>query len=167
MLETHDPDWRAKWDRAHAMMRELEVRDWSSLTADDRDRLDKLRRLLPVAYDAGHRTANEYIRFQLSLTLKETDELGIWAWLPNLPDHADIDAARAGVAEVVAYIETVKHRRETFAVCRRAGIKPGYVRPLPKLPWRTRWAMLRFRLGRSGRTRVSRSSSLFLKPRKS
>lgn len=153
MLETHDPDWQTKWDRAHAMMRELEVRDWSSLTADDRDRLDKLRRLLPVAFDASHRTANEYIDLHLSLTLKEADQFGIWAWLPRLPDDADIDATRAAVAEVNAYVDTVKHRRETFAHCRRAGIKPRYVRPLPKLSWRTRWAMLRFRLGRARRLR--------------
>lgn len=162
MLETHDPKWAEKWDQAHTMVRELEGRQrWFGLAARDRDRLDKLRRLLPVAYNASHRTANEYIRFQLSLTLKEADQLGIWAWLPTLPDRAGIDAARAAVAEVVTYIETVKHRRETFAVCHRAGINPEYVRPLPNLPWHTRWAMLRFRLGRSGRTRVSRSRPSF------
>lgn len=153
MLETHDPKWAEKWDRAHAMMRELEVRDWISLSADERDQLDKLRRLLPVAYDAGHRTANDYIRFQLSLTLKEADQLSIWAWLPSLPDYAGVDAARAAIAEVVTYIETVKHRRETFAICRRAGMTPTFVRPLPKLGWRTRLAMLRFRLDREWRCR--------------
>lgn len=152
MLETNDPKWAEKWDRAHAMMRELEVRDWWSLSADERDQLDKLRRLLPFAYDAGHRTANDYIRFQLSLTLKEVDELGIWAWLPTLPKHAGIDAARAAISEVVTYIETVKHRRETLAACRRAGVTPTHVQPLPKLTWRTRVAMLRYRLnGPSGR----------------
>ena len=153
MLETYDPDWQTKWERAHAMMRELEVRDWFALSADDRDRLDKLRRLLPVAFDASHRTANEYIDLHLSLTLKEADQLGIWAWLPRLPDSADIDATRAAVREVNTYVDTVKHRRETFAICRRAGMKPHYFRPLPKLAWRTRWAMLCFRLGRAGRLR--------------
>lgn len=153
MLETHDPKWAEKWDRAHGMMRELEARDWSSLTPDERDQLDKLRRLLPVAYDASHRTANDYIRFQLSLTLKEADQLGIWAWLPTLPDHAGIDAARTAISEVVAYIDTVKHRRETFAACRRAGMTPAYIRPLPQVTWRTRLAMLRFRLGRERRCR--------------
>jgi len=153
VLETYDPDWEAKWDRAHAMMRELEVKDWSSLTAEDHDRLDKLRRLLPVVFDASHRTANDYIRFHLSLTLKEADQLGIWAWLPVLPDDADIDRTRAAIAEVARYIETVKHRRKTFEICRRVGMKPQDVRPLPELTWRTRWAMLRFRLGRSARLR--------------
>lgn len=153
VLETYDPDWEAKWDRAHAMMRELEVKDWSSLTAEDRDRLDKLRRLLPVVFDASHRTAKEYIRFHLSLTLKEADQLGIWAWMPVLADDADIDMARTAISEVSRYIETVKQRRSTFEMCRRAGIKPQYVRPLPKLTWQTRWAMLRFRLGRSTRGR--------------
>jgi hypothetical protein len=153
VLETYDPDWEAKWDRAHAMMRELEVKDWSSLTAEDHDRLDKLRRLLPVVFDASHRTANAYIRFHLSLTLKEADQLGIWAWLPVLPDDADIDRTRAAIAEVASYIDTVKHRRTTFEMCRRAGMKPQYVRPLPELTWQTRWAMLRFRLGRSARLR--------------
>lgn len=151
MLETHDPDWQTKWDRAHTMMRELEVRDWSSLTADDRDRLDKLRRLLPVAFDASHRTANEYIDLHLSLTLKEADQLGIWAWLPRLPDDADIDATRAAVREVNAYVETVKRRRDLLAACRRAGVKPQLVPDLPKLGWRTRLAMLQFRLGRARR----------------
>lgn len=152
MLETYDPKWPEKWERAQAIMRELEIRE-SSLTADERDQLNKLRLLLPVVYDAGHRTANDYIRFQLSLTLKEADQLGIWAWLPSLPDHAGIDAARAAISEVVTYIDTVKHRRETFAICRRADMTPTYVRPLPKLTWRTRLAMLRFRLGREWRCR--------------
>lgn len=153
VLETYDPDWEAKWDRAYAMMRELEVKDWSSLTAEDHDRLDKLRRSLPVIFDASHRTANDYIRFHLSLTLKEADQLGIWAWLPVLPDDADIDRTRAAIADVTRYIDTVKHRRKTFEMCRQAGMKPQYVRPLPKLAWQTRWAMLRFRLGRSARLR--------------
>jgi hypothetical protein len=56
VLETYDPDWEAKWDRAHAMICELEATDWFSLTDADHDRLDKLRRLLPVVYDASHRT---------------------------------------------------------------------------------------------------------------
>ena len=152
VLETYDPDWEVKWDRAHAMMRELEVREWSSLTAEDRDQLDKLRRLLPVVFDASHRTANEYIRFHLSLTLKEADQLGIWAWMPTLPDDADIDMTRAAIADVANYINTVKDRRKAAEICRRAGIKPQYVRPLPRLSWHTRWAMLRFRLGRSSRS---------------
>lgn len=152
VLETYDPDWEAKWDRAYAMMRELEVRDWSSLTAEEREQLDKLRRSLPVIFDASHRTANEYIRFHLSLTLKEADQLGIWAWMPVLPDDADIDMTRAAIADVASYIETVKHRRQTFEMCRRVGMKPQYVRPLPELTWRTRWEMLRFRLGRSSRS---------------
>ena len=148
VLETYDPQWQTKWDRAHKMMHELEAREWSSLAVDDRDRLDGLRRLLPVIFDARHRTANHYIRFHLSLTLKEADDLNIWAWLPVLPDDADIDTTRAVVSAVVSYIETVKHRREIFVACRRAGVRPQYIRSLPKLTWGTRWAMLCFRLGR-------------------
>lgn len=112
MLETHDPDWQAKWDRAHAMMRELEVRDWSSLTTDDRDRLDKLRRLLPVIFDAKHRTPNEYIRFHLSLTLRDAARDGLVIDYPRLSDDAGIDAARAAVAETVALVEHDKQRCE-------------------------------------------------------
>ncbi len=56
MLETHDPQWAEKWDRAHAMMRARELLD---LTVEERDQLDKLRRLLPVVWDARHRTAND------------------------------------------------------------------------------------------------------------
>jgi hypothetical protein len=154
MLETYDPDWEAKWDRAHAMMRELELRE-SSLKPDERIKLDKLRRALPVIYDASHRTGNEYIRFHLSLTLKEADQLGIWAWLPTLPDDADIDMTRSAIAEVATYIDTVKHRRKTFEMCRHEGMKPQYVRPLPKVSWGTRWAMFWFRLDRSRRLRTS------------
>jgi len=153
VLETYDPDWEAKWDRAYAMMRELEVRDWSSLTAEERDQLDKLRRSLPVIFDASHRTPNDYIRFHLSLTLKEADQLGIWGWMPVVPGDADIDMARAAVSEVSRYIETVKRRRTTVEMCRRAGLRPGYISTPPNLTWRTRWAMLRFRLGRSARLR--------------
>jgi hypothetical protein len=153
VLETYDPDWEAKWDRAYAMMRELEATDWFGLTPEDHDRLDKLRRLLPVVYDASHRTPNDYIRFHLSLTLQEADQLGIWAWLPVLPDSADIDRTRAAVAEVARYINAVKDRRTALEMYRRAGTKPKKFHPLPKLAWRTRWAMLRFRLGRSARLR--------------
>jgi hypothetical protein len=87
------------------------------------------------------------------LTLQEADQLGIWAWLPAVPDDADIDRTRAAVAEVARYINAVKDRRTAFEMCRRAGMKPQKFHPLPKLPWRTRWAMLRFRLGRSARLR--------------
>lgn len=153
VLETYDSDWEAKWDRAHAMICELEARDWFSLTHEDHDRLDKLRRLLPVVFDASHRTPNEYIRFHLSLTLREADQLGIWAWLPVVPDDADIDSTRAAVTEVASYINAVKDRRRALEMYRRAGTKPKKFHPLPKLAWRTRWAMLRFRLGRSARLR--------------
>lgn len=111
MLETHDPDWQAKWDRAHVMMRELEVRDWSSLTPNDRDRLDKLRRLLPVIFDAKHRTPNDYIRFHLSLTVAQAARDGLVIDYPRLPDNAGIDATRAAVAEVVELVEREKRRR--------------------------------------------------------
>lgn len=153
MLETHDPRWAEKWDRAHAMMRALEAREALELTVEERDQLDKLRRLLPVVWDARHRTANDYIRFHLSLTLKEADELGIWAWLPQLSDSADIDEAKAAVAEVVTYVDRVKQRRAIRAACRRARIKPDHLPALSPLSWRTRWAMLRFRLGRARRSR--------------
>ena len=112
MLETHDPDWQAKWDRAHAMMRELEVRDWSSLTPDDRDRLDKLRRLLPVIFDAKHRTPNDYIRFHLSLTVPQAAREGLVIDYPRLPDDAGIDVTRAAVAEVAELVEREKRQRE-------------------------------------------------------
>ncbi len=153
MLETYDPQWQSKWDRAYQMMRQLEVRERSGLTTDEEQRLDKLRRLLPVIFDARHRTANEYIRFQLSLALKEADRLDIRAWLPTLPDSAGIDEARAAVAEVIAYIEATKHRREMLALCHRADSQVEPVRPLPSITQRIRWALLRFRLGRAGRSR--------------
>ena len=92
-----------------------------------------------------------YIRFHLSLTLKEADELGIWAWLPKLSDNADIDEAKAAVAEVVTYVDRVKQRRAISAACQQARIKPDHLPAPPQLSWQTRWAMLMFRLKRARR----------------
>lgn len=140
MLETHDPDWQAKWDRAHAMMRELEVRDWSSLTPDDRDRLSKLRRLLPVIFDAKHRTPNDYIQFHLSLTLRDAARDGLVIDCPRLPDDAGIDAAHAAVAETVALVERDKRRAQAEREPSGAGparLRSAFSRPRPS--WWATW----------------------------
>lgn len=151
MLETHDPKWASKWDRVFPRVQELNRKGWFS--ADEAAEYRNLSALLCTICDAEHRTPNEYIRLHLSLTLQEADRLGIWAWLPTLPDNAGIDATQAAVTEVNRYVERVRHRRELFAVCRRAGVKPQLVPDLPKLNWRIRWAMLRFRVGRGRRNR--------------
>lgn len=145
MLETHDPDWQAKWDRAHAMMRALEVRDWSSLTADDRDRLDKLRRLLPVIFDARHRTPDDYIRFHLSLTFRDAARDGLVLDYPRLPDDAGIDAAGAVVAETVALVERDKRRRSEVER-ERSGVDSTPARLAVGRPRPGPWAALRSRL---------------------
>ena len=156
MLESHDPNWASKWDDRQNRLRELERR-----MANDPLNPDLVREYrniagsLRLAYDASHRTAQEYIDLHLSLTLREADELGIWAWYPRLPASADFDATRAAVREVNGWVAAVKHNREMRAVCRRAGVTPEPVslRPLPRLPWHAWFAMLRWRLGRAKRLR--------------
>lgn len=151
MLETYDPDWQAKWDRAHATLRALETHEvnWHALTGEDRahlDRVDKLRRLLPVIFDAKHRTANEYIRFHLSLTMQDAEREGLVIEHPWLPDDAGIDAARAAVAEVVELVENEKRRRLEREWRDVSGVEPSPA-PLPvERPQAGWWAAWRARL---------------------
>ena len=151
MLETHDPKWTSKWDRVFPRVRELNGKGW--LTPDEAIEHRNLTALLCTICDAEHRTPNDYVRLHLSLTLLEADRLGIWAWLPILPDNAGIDATQAAVRGVTAYVDAVKRRRSLLHACRRAGVTPQLVPELPKLDWRSRLAMLRFRLGRANRLR--------------
>lgn len=156
MLESHDPAWAAKWDDRRDRLRDLERRMADGLPDPDLLRqYDNIAGSMRLAFDASHRTAQDYIDLHLSLTLKEADELGIWAWHPRLPASADLDDTRAAVREVNAWVAAVKHNRETHAVCRRAGItpEPQSLWPLPRLSWRTHVARLRWRLGRAKRLR--------------
>lgn len=109
MLETYDPDWMAKSDRAHAMMRALEVRE-HELSQDERHQLFKLRKLLPVIFDAKHRTADQYVRFHLALPYAEANRLGIKVDIPQLPPDAGIDDAREAVRHVFEQLGAAKRR---------------------------------------------------------
>ena len=116
MLETHDPDWEAKWDRAYAIVQKLEARriDYGNLTDDGRAhlvQLNRVRLLLPVIFDAKHRTPNEYIAFQLSITMQQAEEMGLDLDYPWLPDDAGIDASRAAVREIVDLVEQEQAKR--------------------------------------------------------
>ena len=156
MLESHDPDWAAKWDDRRDRLRELDRRMADGLPDPELMReYDNIAGSMRLAFDASHRTAQDYIDLHLSLTLREADQLGIWAWRPRLSASADLDDTRAAVGEVNDWVAAVKHNRDMRAVCRRAGVTPGPVslRPLPHLSWRTHVARLRWRLGRAKRLR--------------
>ncbi|GGC43872.1 hypothetical protein GCM10011371_34130 [Novosphingobium marinum] len=156
MLESHDPDWAAKFDDRTDRLRELERRMGDGLPDPDLLReYDNIAGAQRLAFDASHRTAQEYIDLHLSLTLREADLDGIWAWYPRLPASADLDATRAVVREVNGWVTAVKHNREMREVCQRAGITPDptSLRSLPRLSWRTHFARLRWRLGRAKRLR--------------
>lgn len=151
MLDSYDPEAPEKHERWASEHRAIWAKPFRSPA--DHAREKALTGAMREAVSAEYADPDSYVRWQLSLTIWEADRLGIWAWLPRMPHDACVDDCRAAIAEVHGYVETVKHRRETFAVCRRAGMKPEYLRPLPKLTWATRWAMLRFRLGRARRCR--------------
>lgn len=156
VLESHDPAWEAKFDDRRNRLRELErhMAD-DPLDPDLLREYDNIAGSMRLAYDASHRTAQEYIDLHLSLTLREADQLGIWAWHPRLPASADLDDTRAAVREVNEWVAAVKHNREMRAACEHAGITPEPIslRSLPRLSWRTHFARLRWRLGRAGRLR--------------
>lgn len=161
LLETHDPNWSEKWDRIFVRVDELNRKmRHAFLSPEEAREYANLSGALRLTFDARHKTANEYIRFQLSLTLKEADDRGIWAWLPVLPNEADVDAARAAVGKVYDYVEAVKKRRELIEACRRADIEPQIMPELPELTWQTRWAMLRWRLRRPARLRARHAKKL-------
>jgi len=156
VLESHDPDWAAKWDDRRDRLRELERRMADGLPDPELLReYDNIAGALRLAFDASHRTAQEYIDLHLCLTLREADLDGIWAWYPRLPASADFDAARAAVREVNGWVAAVKHNRQMRAVCQHARIKPEpkSLRPVPRLSWRTHVARLRWWLGRAKRLR--------------
>jgi hypothetical protein len=156
VLESHDPDWAAKWDDRRDRLRKLERRMGDGLPDPDLLReYDNIAGSMRLAFDASHRTAQDYIDLHLSLTLREADQLGIWAWYPRLPASADLDATCAAVREVNDWVAAVKHNREMRAVCRRAGVTPEPIslRPLPRLSWRTHVARLHWQLGRARRLR--------------
>ena len=151
MLESYDPKAPEKHEGWAREYRALVAKPFP--LPHETARANGLAGAMCDAVSAEYSDPNSYVRWQLSLTILDADRLAIWAWLPTLPDDADLDACRAAIGQVHGYVETVKHRRETLAVCRRADLKPEYLRPLPKLTWGTRWAMLRFRIGRAGRCR--------------
>ena len=156
VLESHDPAWAAKFDDRRDRLRELERRMGDGLPDPELLReYDNIAGSMRLAYDASHRTAQEYIDLPLSLTLREADQLGIWAWRPRLPASADLDDTRAAVREVNAWVAAMKHNREMRAACEHAGItpEPTSLRPLPRLSWRTHIARVRWRLGRAKRLR--------------
>ena len=90
------------------------------------------------------------MRRHLYFTMKETDELGILCPWPDLSPDAGIDAVRAAVAEVNAYVEKVKRDRELAVHRERALAAVPHVPP-PRSAWRARWTMLKDRLGRRDR----------------
>ncbi|WP_339348667.1 hypothetical protein [uncultured Sphingomonas sp.] len=151
MLDSYDPKAPNKHEQWAREYRSIMAKPFR--LPHETARADALGRAMREAVSAEYSDPNSYVRWQLSLTIREADKLGIWAWLPEVPGDATIDDCRAAVAEVHGYVEAVKHRRATFAACRRAGMKPAYVRPLPEVSWRTRLAMFRFRLGRGWRCR--------------
>lgn len=151
MLETYDPKVPEKHEAYAREFRATSTKRGQTMA--DLARCKALAAAMCDACDAELKTPNQYIRRHLSFTLKEADELGIWGWLPTLPDDAGIDATQAAVRQVATYVDAVKRRRETLAVCARAGVEPQIIPKIPHVTWRTRWAMLRFRLGRAGRLR--------------
>lgn len=150
MLESYDPGAPEKWEEWAREYRAIMANPFR--LSHQTLRAKALTGAMCEAVSAGYSDPNRYVRWQLSYTLLEADRLDIWAWLPMMPNDAGLYDCRAAIAQVHDYVEIVKQRRETFAACRRAGVRPQCVRPLPKLSWGIRWAMLCFRLGRIHRT---------------
>ena len=159
MLETHDPNWERKWKAHFVRIDELNLKmQREPLGPEESREYANLSDVLRLAFDASHRMPDDYIRLHLSLTLREADQLGIWAWYPQVHETADFDATQIAVREVQIWVDTVKHNRETIAACKHAGVEPQTLCALPRPSWRRRYAMLRWRLGRSKRLRGYRLS---------
>lgn len=148
-LETYDRNWKRKFDRIEARIKELDAKGWR--TPQEVAEYRNLSKLMCEISDAGLRTPELYMRRHLALTIRDADENGITAWWPKLSAYADIDTVRAAVSEVQAYVSAVKKRRQTIAVCERAGMTPQVLTEVPKVSLRTRWAMLKFWLARKQR----------------
>lgn len=62
MLESHDPDWAAKWDDRRDRLRELDRRMADGLPDPELMReYDNIAGSMRLAFDASHRTAQDYI----------------------------------------------------------------------------------------------------------
>lgn len=154
MLDSYDPNWDQKWDKHHARLKavERELID-DPHNAELRREYKDLAAVQCLAFDAKHRTANEYIDLHLSLTLRDADLHNIPAWYPRLPDDAEILEARAEVRKVCEWVEEVQQHRNSIRHFITADMEPQIYFSKPQPPKGKRLAMLKWRLGKSKRVK--------------
>jgi hypothetical protein len=106
MLETYDPKWADKWDRAKAEYDQLEAIPYRERSAEICERINGLSRVMGLALIAQFKTPGAYIRFQYDTLYKAMFlQYGEVTDCPNLPDDAGYDAALAAVTAMAARIE--------------------------------------------------------------
>jgi hypothetical protein len=106
MLETYDPKWAEKWDRAKAEYDQLQTIPFLERSGEDCERISNLSRVMGLAFNAQFKTPNAYVRFQYNALYKAMFlQYGEVADCPDLPDDAGYDAALAAVTAMAARIE--------------------------------------------------------------
>ena len=106
MLETYDPKWAEKWDRAKAEYDQLLTTPFLERSGEDCERIDNLSKVMGLAFIAQFKTPNAYIRFNYDMVFKAMLlQYGEVTDCPTLPDDAGYDAALEIVTGMSARIE--------------------------------------------------------------
>jgi hypothetical protein len=105
MLETYDPKWAEKWDRAKAEYDQLLTIPFLERSGEDCERIDNLSKVMGLAFNAQFKTPDAYIRFHYDMLFKAMLlQYGEVTDCPTLPDDAGYDAADEIVTNMSARI---------------------------------------------------------------
>jgi len=136
-LETYDPNWEEKFDRAKAKFDALTAK--GRLTNAEAIEYRSLSTLMCTICDAGLKTPQEYMERHLKYTIQEADDLGLVIRWPDVPPDASIDTVRAAIAEVVAYVDRAK--RDRLIIAERASVLAAALENAPPQKWSWRWRL--------------------------
>lgn len=95
MLESYDPQWKPKWERANARLKALNDKPAAERSSADIVEQRNLANLLGRISEASCRTANDLIDLYAPYFLLPATRLGLSFEIPRLPDNTDYDTAHA------------------------------------------------------------------------
>jgi hypothetical protein len=109
MLETYDPKWAEKWDRAKAEYDRLLTIPFLERSGEDCERIDNLSKVMGLAFIDQFKTPDAYIRLHYDMVFKAMLlQYGEVMDCPTLPDDAGYDAAHEIVTNMSARIEHLR-----------------------------------------------------------
>ena len=144
MLETYDPKWQEKWDRANARLKALNDKPFGEKTSADWAEQNNLASLLCRISEAGARTANDLIDLYAPYFLLPAKRHGLIIEVPRLPDDTGYDEASAVLREFQRRVEAAVLEAATKAEAKADPAEPSdpprtVARPMPVFARRPTW----------------------------